>query len=537
MDMLLSFAGFADRLGPGIGALLERFRDESVPLHLSIGIAAAAMAILAALVVWGTITGLRIRALRRLVRSCGTGEKFGRNFDRLNKALAGSIFGAAWIEYRHSLKTTNQAVLYLRRPDEYLGLHAISSRSFPARFFAAAHGYFIGVGLLLTFVGLVAALKFAALGVASPDLTVAKDALNALLAAASFKFMTSIAGLGCSLILSMAVRSMTYSIESAAQGLAGDLERAMTPVLTESLAYDQLAATQAQLFHLEKLNALQAAPAREANEDATHREALQKILTSFLAEMRGTAGNEMKQLAGKLSGVGEAIDQMQNHIGHSGEHFAEQMSLAASRLLTAATTLQESIDGRFERVAARIDALGATFARGEALFSATAEKAASNLRNNFEQVDASIAAQVGNMRDIVSSLDRVREVLDSSATNWMTSAAPVAASVEASRAIAVELGLVAKSVDSTQHDMTEMAKSVVQLSERVGSRFEKIDDDMQAVFERLQGGTRDFGAEVMDFVGKLDTSLANGMQAFSLGTEELREVAQMLVVGSEAKAA
>ena len=41
----------------------------------------------------------------------------------------------------------------------------------------------------------------------------------------------------------------------------------------------------------------------------------------------------------------------------------------------------------------------------------------------------------------------------------------------------------------------------------------------------------------MDFVGKLDTSLANGMQAFSLGTEELREVVQTLVVGVDAKAA
>jgi methyl-accepting chemotaxis protein len=335
----------------------------------------------------------------------------------------------------------------------------------------------------------------------------------------------------------MAVRSTTFSIESAAQGLAGDLERVMTPVLTENLAYDQLAATQAQLFQLEKLNAVQVVPLHAETEDATHREALQQILTNFLAEMRGSAGAEMKQLASKLSGVGEAIDHMQNHVGNSGQQFADQMSLAASRLLTAATTLQESIDGRFERVATRIDALGAIFARGEALFSATAEKAASKLLSNFEQVDASLSSQIGTMRDIVTSLDRVRDILDSSATSWMTSAAPIAASVDASRQIAAELTQVADRVGTTQRDMTEMAKSVVQLSERVGSRFEKIDDDMQAVFERLQGGTRDFGAEVMDFVGKLDTSLANGMQAFSLGTEELREVAQMLVVGNEAKAA
>jgi hypothetical protein len=85
---------------------------------------------------------------------------------------------------------------------------------------------------------------------------------------------------------------------------------------------------------------------------------------------------------------------------------------------------------------------------------------------------------------------------------------------------------------------------VTHLSERIGivwdnyrSRFEKVDDDLQTTFERLQGGTRAFGEEVMDFVGKLDASLANGMQAFSLGTEELREVAQMFVTNGTAKAA
>jgi methyl-accepting chemotaxis protein len=384
--------------------------------------------------------------------------------------------------------------------------------------------------------------------VASPDLAVAKDALNALLAAASFKFMTSIAGLGSSLVLSVAARSMTYLVESAAQRLADDLERAMVPIVTEGLAYDQLAATRAQLHQLNKIGAAVAAPAAPraapAGADAAQHEALQQILTSFLAEMRGSAGTELKQLATKLSGVGDAVGRMQSHIGHSGQQFADQLSLAASRLLTAATSLQDSLDGRVERVGARIDGLAATFARGEALFSAAAEKAAHGMLGGFEAFDASLRSQIGSMREIVASLDGARQALDTSAATWTHCAAPVVAAVGASREITAELGKVADRVGTAQRDMAQMAKAVAQLSERVGTvwdnystRFEKIDDELQAVFERLQGGTRAFGEDVMDFVGKLDTSLANGMQAFSLGTEELREVAQMLVVGNDAKAA
>ena len=370
---------------------------------------------------------------------------------------------------------SEDAILYPRRPDDYLGLHALDSRSFPARFFAAAHGYFIGIGLLLTFVGLVAALKFAAAGVASPDLAVAKEALNALLAAASFKFMTSIAGLGSSLVLSAAARCTTYLVESGAQGLAGDLERAMAPIFTECLAYDQLDATRAQLQQLEKIGAALAAPVapRAATEgaDAAHHEALQHILANFLIEMRASTGTEMKQLATRLSDVGDAIGHMQSHIGQSGQGFADQINLAASRLLTAATTLQESVDSRVDRVGARIDALAASFARGEALFSAAAEKAAAGLVGGFAQVDESLRSQISGMRDVVALLDRARQGLDTSAAAWTRCAAPVAASVDASRQIAAELGQVANRVGTAQRDMAEMAKAVAQLSDRVGHRL------------------------------------------------------------------
>jgi HEPN domain-containing protein len=547
MDLLITLAAAVDRLDPAIGAFLDHFRDGHVPLHLSFAIVAAALALLALLIVWGAAALGRIHRLRRLMRGIGSPAEFKRQFRRIDAALTASLFGPAWREYRQSLKASDDGVLYARRPDECLGLHAIDSASFPARFFAAMHGYFIGVGLLLTFVGLVAALKFAAAGVASADLAVAKQALNGLLSAASFKFMTSIAGLGCSLMLSIAARTVTYFIEGAALGLAHDLERVMVPIVAECVAYDQLAATRAQLVALERIAS---APAANAGAASDH-ESLQHILKAFLTEMRGSAGTEMKQLAGKLSDIGDAMGQMQTHIGNSGQGFADQMSLAASRLLRAATTLEASLDGRVQKMGAKIDSLAGSFAKSEATFATVANKAAQDMAQRlggvlggFGDFTTSLQSQIASMREIASSLDSARRVLDDSAGTWMRSAAPVAASVEASRQIAAELGQVASRVGTAQRDMAEMARAMVQLSEKTSSvwdnyqsRFEKVDDDLQLVFDRLQGGTRAFGKEFMDFVGKLDSSFAEGMQALALGTEELREVAEILAIGVTAKAA
>lgn len=561
MDLLISLATTVDRLDPAIGALLGHFRDERMPIELSVMIFAAAAALLAALIVCAGTTMARIRKLRGLVRSCGTAAAFAERFAQIDERFSASIFRDSWGEYRQFLRHTSGAILYFRRPDEALDLHAIDGKAFPARFFAAAHGYFIGLGLMLTFVGLIAALKFAATGVASPDLAVAKSALDALLAAAAFKFMTSIAGLGSALILSIATRSATYAVESAASRLAREIERVMEPILSESVAYDHLAATRAQLGRLERIEAgLSAVAAHQTarlpsdpyavtpNTEAQSHEALQKILTAFLAELRGAAGGEIKQLAGKLTEVGSAIAAMQGHVGRSGQRFADQIDLASTRLLAAATKLQESVGVRAEQAGMRLDAqigsMATAFSRGEALLSGAAAQAASALAAHGGELNANLRAQTETMRDIVALLDRTRAALNESASTWTQCTAPVVASVNASRQITSELGQIAGRVGAAQRDMAEMAKAVTQLSERIGivwdnyrSRFEKVDDDLQTTFERLQGGTRAFGEEVMDFVGKLDASLANGMQAFSLGTEELREVAQMFVTNGTAKAA
>lgn len=64
-------------------------------------------------------------------------------------------------------------------------------------------GYFTSVGLILTFVGLVVALYFAAKGFRSGDNAQAKIAIIQLLNAASFKFLTSVSALISALIVSI----------------------------------------------------------------------------------------------------------------------------------------------------------------------------------------------------------------------------------------------------------------------------------------------------------------------------------------------
>lgn len=86
---------------------------------------------------------------------------------------------------------------------------------------AALPGYFTTVGLILTFIGLVVALYFAARGFRSGSMEEAHQAIVQLLAASSFKFLTSVAALIGALTISLfarfADRRLSNDIAEASQ--------------------------------------------------------------------------------------------------------------------------------------------------------------------------------------------------------------------------------------------------------------------------------------------------------------------------------
>lgn len=83
---------------------------------------------------------------------------------------------------------------------------------------------FVGFGLLATFLGLVAALTFAAEGMRDADSSAMLAALRDLLAAAASKFVTSIAGVGLSILLNVLERVVTASLRRNLDGLSTAVE-------------------------------------------------------------------------------------------------------------------------------------------------------------------------------------------------------------------------------------------------------------------------------------------------------------------------
>ncbi len=106
---------------------------------------------------------------------------------------------------------------------------------------------FVGIGLIMTFLGVVAALSEATsvLGTSS-DPNAMQSALSGLLTITATKFWTSIAGVAASIIMRIYERRWTVRIERLVDDLCIRIDQRIPPVSQGMLAGEQLAEIQAQ---------------------------------------------------------------------------------------------------------------------------------------------------------------------------------------------------------------------------------------------------------------------------------------------------
>jgi hypothetical protein len=151
--------------------------------------------------------------------------QFARRFRDIDGAMnrPGLMSGAlahSWRRYRKTFVIgAAPPIRSSQRPNSFF-YGAVS----PPTWLGFAATTFVGVGLLFTFLGLVAALTFAAEGMRNSDPSGMLEAMRDLLAAAASKFVTSIAGVGLSIILNVIERVLTANLRKNVDALSSAVE-------------------------------------------------------------------------------------------------------------------------------------------------------------------------------------------------------------------------------------------------------------------------------------------------------------------------
>jgi hypothetical protein len=158
------------------------------------------------LVLWFVFLKVRpmLSQLDKLASDCARAPFQGGHGEGLDRVLGPSFLGPDWRAWR---ATGDSGA----RPSAYITLASLERSGLRLGLMQALPNYFVGLGLVMTFLGLIAGLYFASQGMRTADMVEARAALVHLLNSATFKFLTSVAGISMSLIVSLAFR---ISVES-----------------------------------------------------------------------------------------------------------------------------------------------------------------------------------------------------------------------------------------------------------------------------------------------------------------------------------
>ena len=319
-------------------------------------------------------------------------EDFVLGIDRFSQTVeerSPSLYHA-WREFEKTLirperDDLTREVRNTIRPSQFFNVDTLVESGFHLPFWQALPNYFVGFGLLCTFLGLVSGLHFAAAGVTSDKVADAQRALQDLLTAATFKFLTSIAGILCSLGLSIFIRNQSHGIQIRIDNFCRLLEERLSFVSPEYLAMQQLREQQRMLPRLEHfLTEFGVHIADAINQRLTNQEG-KNVIVAAIEQLQQT----MQGISAGKHDVLTAIAKLQNAIQGLAGGVTEGISGAVidgvaaplQTLSESIATLNEATEAAVQRIIEFSNLYSGKITQASERFEAGILRGAEEIRN------------------------------------------------------------------------------------------------------------------------------------------------------------
>lgn len=347
------------------------------------------------------------------------------------------------------------------RPSHYFSRDAVLGVHMNLSQFFAYPNYLIGIGLTFTFIGLAAALHVAQEGLASGA---GQQALQDLLAVASIKFISSIAGIICSLIVSAVQRVRVQTFQKNLNIFCDLLEECTKYKSTEKLLHDSFNELRRQTIAVgnmgqtigeainETISTQLSTGVTKGLEPLTQdirslaqnfsegsESALSKMLSAFLSELRANSKDEMQGLMDSAQTLQGSLSQLTVHLNNAGENLDSHTKASVAQLDTAIQHLATSfapVQRGMAQFGQLLQGLEATTHKVELAGNQIHSAASDNQQSaaNFGKTLTDITPPLTNIANVLTGLtDSLRTMQAASADFKATGAAIVTASQSADK--------------------------------------------------------------------------------------------------------
>jgi ABC-type transporter Mla subunit MlaD len=475
---------------------------------------------------------------RRDVDHAASMGTFSKVYETLNQKLKSHpLIGSTWELYDATLLKPTSAGAPIRstvRPQTFLNVGAARTLLPGLKFMGSIPGYYVGLGLLLTFIGLVLALSSAATAVNSADTQGMQTATRGLLHVATFKFATSIAGLGVSIVLSFIFKGYVIIIESAFDRFDHAVELRMPYAAPQAIAAEMNARMEEQVVQLKEINSEQffsrmgekISPAVQAAMSAaiapigssinsavqrmseTSKSGVEELLEKFSASVQGGAGQELTALAETLAQLNQTLTSAQAGIHQKGEDFGRRMSEAAEKLSTlverAAGRLDEGSEKSRSALNDIIGELRATFKETNDKIQQSVTDAAGTAASHvqamlgdvFKQVEAQMASFKGAVAEFQNGLGGQLEETRRSTVAAQAAAVQTVSTMAAEAARAIEHGLAGafQRINGNIHTLVSAMSEATKALAAQANSLQDATEKSRAIAAAFQATAADFRA-------------------------------------------
>lgn len=247
-----------------------------------------------------------IEIANKLFAKSTSPEIFFDFYLEVDRNLSGSKFLThVWREYketmtRHDRPDGTSVWQNTKRPQEYFSSTSILKQAGGMSSLDFWPSIFIGIGLLFTFMGLIAAIDTAgmAIGKSGGDVYGVMIAIEQMLSIASLKFSTSVAGIACSIGITWSSNSMQTKVSKNLSELHDRIERCLEFLSIEKLQRDTISAIGE----------------------------MSKSISLGVAEgVQNIAGNELREFANSMGTISSSLSNSKTQIEDVGSTYRQEL--------------------------------------------------------------------------------------------------------------------------------------------------------------------------------------------------------------------
>ena len=552
--------------------LLEPFRNEAFGPRLATILLLLAVLVLIGFCCFAVPQAIRLRAALAAIQ--GDTQKdteqqkravFVRDYQEIDQALqSNKATSIAWHEFRKNL--------IIRRDQQQRTTTIINStpihnffnpRSLRVQydFVRSLPNFFVGLGLLGTFIGLIAALTFS-----TQNLTAAvnqdqiKDALKGLLTTAAAKFYISAAGLVAFLVLSFSIRLGLKYLNGLVHSISTCLDERILFLNVLAISERQLSLQQGSLDELRLFNtniAMKIGDAVRSAIETTNNNLTDKLdqiagafgkLIDASREGAGSAVNDamkgifdasLRQTSDALGNIASALQDLPNRLAsaatsiqNAGEAAAEQqrrlsesIQRAVEEILQNATGhITNSVDRSTTNLTANLSNAGASFGDSAAKIGSALERF-TNTGDDYMKVLSSLTDKTTALQGELSSISSHITV----AANSLTSAGAavdenlekVLSGITQSTRIADETN---RSIRASQEAISGAVDSLRSAMTTHIQRFDQVDEKLAGIFTSITSHLEQQSRQMSENLSNMDHALASAVNQFEPLIENLIEV-------------